>query len=139
MKSLIGSLEWCNNFNLADDVLIECRQVFGRDPILAMLRAAHNLDFVLIQKGRAHLEAGNLTALIGFLLCVPITSNFFGVLFTEHRIKERLTRVPRREFSVFTLTNQIQFPLTYGSVEHRCLNCSRHQEELESSHALHQS
>ena len=81
--------------------------------VFSMLRTPR-VNIVPLQKAPLHLETHNISYKAGtFILRIPVPRNLDGVLLTQHRIKDRLLRKPRRKFPKSRLANQIKFRLSH--------------------------
>lgn len=80
-----------------------------------MFRTPREVHNVFIQKPPLHLETHNISHKAGTLIFrIPVPCNLDGVLLTQHGIKDRLLRKPRREFLKSRLANQIKLRLPTG-------------------------
>ena len=52
-------MELCNHFNSTDNVRIELPQLSSRNPIFAMIRASHDMNFKIAQKLCSHAKPQN--------------------------------------------------------------------------------
>jgi len=107
-----------DDFDRPDDVAIEFRQVFSRNPIFLMNRGADGFDFIPPQKVRADLKASHESSPRS-AFGVPIARDLSGVLFVEDGVENRLMRQSRREFAITAASDQIQLFLPDRAIEGR--------------------
>ena len=81
--------------DLADDGGIEIRQVFGRDPILAVSAASRLLHLITAEERAQNTEAGDIPR--AGRRDVPVTGDLDGIVLGQDRIEDRLFRQPWRE------------------------------------------
>jgi hypothetical protein len=85
------------DLNTANNILVKCSQVFGRDPIFFVIAAADNLTLVFVEEGFIHAEFGYESGLVCVELGVPIASYPGGAFFVSYGIEDRLLGKSRRE------------------------------------------
>src|SRR5262249_18528614 len=100
-------VKFSNDFNLANDALVEGSQLVRRNPKLLVIRIAHSLDRILRGELFANAKPRHITR--SRILYVPITGNLDGVTFGEDGIEYWLLRQTRRKGPIAAGANQFQF------------------------------
>src|SRR5262245_6014990 len=108
IASFQASSEFCDDFDLTNDGIVEGGQVLSRNPIFEMCSAAGLLDLVAIQQAPRDPKAGNIAFAAPWH--IPVASDLRGVGLAQNRVEDRLLRKPRRKGAHSGLSDQGQFP-----------------------------
>src|ERR1051325_192798 len=81
-----GWVELADDFDEADDVVVQCFEIFCRDPPFGVVGSAYALHWVFAHEGRADLEAGD--GAVAAVAYVPRAGDFGGVLFVGDRVED---------------------------------------------------
>ena len=83
-----------NDFDQSNDILVEFLQVFGGNPPLGVMVAAHFVDNITVHEAFLHREPCHITD--AALRHIPLDRNLAGIFFVGHGIKDRLLGQARR-------------------------------------------
>jgi hypothetical protein len=100
------SLKHRDNFNLADDVVVQFRQFLRRDPKLLLDGIAHGLDRIFQNEIFANMKTRHITG--AGIAHIPVARDLDGVVHIEHGIKDGLPGQTRRKGAIAALINQVQ-------------------------------
>ena len=101
-----ASAKLCDNLYLTDDSLIEGSHFLCGNPVFRMRGATSLLDAVIVEEVPPHLKTSDIAGAAGW--DVPVAGNLHGILFRQHRIKDRLFRKSWRERAHSALADQFQ-------------------------------
>jgi len=92
------STELVDDFNQADDGVVERGESIGRDPLLAMARTPDRMDLIVLKEALSNAEASDAPTIASCGVGrVPITRDLDRVLLVQNGIEDRLGRQPWRE------------------------------------------
>src|SRR5258708_6733348 len=95
-----GRPEFGDEFDFADDVLVQFFQALGGNPEFAMMSVTHLLYGKLLQEVRPHLESSDISRVTGLLIAhVPLLRNLSRISFVQDGIENWLVRQAGRELS----------------------------------------
>jgi hypothetical protein len=68
--------EFCDHFNIADNVAIELIELVGGYPVLSMMGPAHGFDFKTFEEGLSYTKARDITTFRVVIFSIPVPSNW---------------------------------------------------------------
>ena len=99
---------------------IKFGQRLCRHPQFLMYVIANGMHFKLRTVGIVNLKTRHVPKTVsGF--CIPFFRDLTGVLFVQHRIKDRLLRQSRRELLIAAFMDQFKFGCANRSVQYHSL------------------
>ena len=111
-----------DDLDLADNVTVEFRQVFGRHPKLNMVRPADDPTLETGDIDIVDFKCCYEAAIIGIRLRrIPVTGNLFRVGKVQHGIINRLFGKSRRERAKSAVLDKRQLLRPDGSVQHHLI------------------
>ena len=102
-------------FDKADNIAIQFRQVFGRNPEFLMDSCAYRLNRILRQELSTYCETRDISG--ATFTDIPVPRNLASVLLIENGIENRLFRQPGRELSISALGDEREFFRTHGPIQ----------------------
>jgi len=107
-----------DNFDQANEVLIESCELIGGHPQFAMVRATDDMLLITRSERRIDSETSYVANVAGcFVLRIPIARDLNRIGLREDRIEEGLMRQPRRECTPSTLRDQLELLLADWAIE----------------------
>jgi hypothetical protein len=107
-------MEFHDNGNLADNVLIELFQLFRGNPEFGVLNPADDFDGVTLNKFGIYFESSHVSS--SAVTDVPIPRDLSGILLVHNGVEDRLLREARRKLGPPGPFDQFSLPRTHRAI-----------------------